>query len=88
MGTANISTSGGDVELLSTTVSSNDARYGGGIFAYASAVRLGDTRITANRGWKDGGGVYSEDPDTTLVVIGPSAITGNDPNDCAGTVAC
>jgi predicted outer membrane repeat protein len=75
----------GTLDLKNTTVSRNTSRFGfGGGIASNNQTTLTHCIVTDNSAGQDGGGIYSVG---TLTVRGGTTITGNTPNDCAGTAA-
>jgi predicted outer membrane repeat protein len=80
-----------DLTLIGSTVRGNTARrQGGGIFN-TGTLTLTDSTVTGNASRMKGGGIFNEsDLDAASVVVleGTSSVTGNTPDDCAGTTAC
>jgi hypothetical protein len=81
-------------EFTGSRVTGNAAgTHGGGLhisrdaFITPGIVRLTDTTVTGNRAGVDGGGAHA-DRDVVLEHAGSAAVTGNAPDDCAGTLAC
>jgi large repetitive protein len=81
---------GGTVTLTSSTVESNSAPDGGGIFSQGSTlgpngVTITGSTVSGNTAGSDGGGIYNE-PGSTLVVQKGSTVSSNNAGDDGGGI--
>lgn len=79
----------GTLSLIASEIRGNEAGLGGGIGGgiYSSAALTVDTtsRVTGNTASTKGGGIYNAPPGTATLSSSAS-VSGNMPNNCAGTV--
>ena len=82
----------GRLTLTDVTVADNRAAgtlpkpNGGGIANEGTLTLAGQTKVTQNSAEGTGGGVFNDGG--TVLLQGAASVTGNTPNDCAGTAAC
>ena len=73
--------------VIDSTISSNTADLGGGIYNEGPLTLAGTTTVSGNNATSDGGGIINE-ATGVITLEGTSSVHDNSPNNCVGTTAC